>query len=170
MTSLSISLSSDASSLARKLHGAGYVLIAVAFSLPFLAIPFGYSTAFQAGESLVYNLLVVLVFALIAWLTTRNRTDMSKALAQLLSGILMCLFVLGSFASTASEERQAKQELQKMLDFSAKKSAAFNELAVRFDKVDLNSALIVEGLTSPSGLATAKATVAQFRALLADGC
>ena len=168
MTSLAIPLSPDASTLARKLHGAGYVFIAIAFALPFLAIPFGYSTAFQAGESLVYNLLALFVFALIAWLTTRKRSDMAKALAQLLSGILMCLFVFSNFAGAATEEQQAKQQLQKMLEFSAKKSTSFNELAIRFDKVDLNSALTVEGLTSPSGLATAKATVAQFRALLAE--
>lgn len=93
---------------------------------------------------------------------------MAKALAQFLSGILMCLFVGSNFAGAVGEEQQAKQELQKMLEFSAKKSASFNELAARFDKLDLNSALTVEGLTSPSGLATAKATVAQFRALLAE--
>lgn len=168
MTSLAIPLSPVASTLARKLHGTGYVLIAIAFAVPFLAIPFGYSTAFQAGESLVQNLLALFVFALIAWLTTRKRSDMAKALAQLLSGILMCLFVGSNFASAVTEEQQAKQQLQKMLEFSAKQSALFNDLAARFDKVDLNSALTVEGLTSPSGLATAKATVAQFRALLAE--
>jgi asparagine N-glycosylation enzyme membrane subunit Stt3 len=106
MTSLAIPLSPVASSLARKLHGTGYVLIAVAFALPFLAIPFGYSTAFQAGESLVHNLLALFVFALIAWLTTRKRSDMAKALAQFLSGILMCLFVGSNFAGVGifSEE------------------------------------------------------------------
>ena len=168
MTSIAIPLSPLASTLARKLHSTGSALIAVAFSLPFLAIPFGYSTAFQAGESLVRNLLALFILALIAWLTTRKRSDMAKALAQLLSGILMCLFVGSNFASAVTEEQQAKQQLQKMLEFSAKQSASFNDLAARFDKVDLNSTLTPENITSPSGLATAKATVAQFRALLAE--
>jgi hypothetical protein len=168
MTSLATPLSPHASKLARRLHGTGYVLIAVAFAIPFLAIPFGYSTAFQAGESLVRNLLALFVLALIAWLTTRKGSDMAKALARFLSGILMCLFVSSNFAGTITEEQQAKQQLQQMLEFSAKQSASFNDLAARFDKVDLSSALTPQNITSPSGLATANATVAQFRTLLAE--
>ena len=152
MTSIAIPLSPLASTLARKLHSTGSALIAVAFSLPFLAIPFGYSTAFQAGESLVRNLLALFVLALITWLTTRKRSDMAKALAQLLSGILMCLFVGSNFASAVTEEQQAKQQLQKMLEFSAKQSASFNDLAARFDKVDLDSTMTPENITSPSSV------------------
>ena len=68
MTSLAIVLSSDASILARRLHGFGYALIIVAFAMPFLAALIGRSTAFQAGESLAHNLLALLVLALVAWL------------------------------------------------------------------------------------------------------
>mgnify|MGYP000718118531 CR=1 FL=1 len=168
MRSLSISLSPIASTLAHKVRSLGYALIAVAFALPFVAIPFGYSTAFQAGESLARNLFALFVLALIAWLTIKRRSDMTKALAQLLLGVLMCLFVGSNFAVAITEEQQAKQQLQQMLEFSEKHAASFNDLAARVDKVDLNSTLSSENITSPSGLATAKATVAQFRALLAE--
>jgi hypothetical protein len=168
MTSLAIVLSPDASKLARKLHGLGYALIVVAFVMPFLAASLGRSTAFQAGESLVRNLIALFVFALVAWLATRRRSDMAKALARLLTGVLMCLFVGGHLAVAANGEQQAKQQLQEMLAFTAKQATSFSDLALRFEKVDVNTVLSVENITSPSGLATAKATIAQFRALLAE--
>lgn len=168
MTSLAIVLSPEASKLARKLHGWGYALIIVAFVMPFLATLFGRSTAFQAGESLAHNLLALFVLALVAWLTTRKRSDMTKAIARLATGILMCLFVGGTLAVAANEEQDAKKQLQEMLAFTAKQAAQFNDLALRFDKVDMNAVLSVQNITSASGLATAKATIAQFRALLAE--
>ncbi len=168
MTSLPIPLSPIASTLAYKLHSLGYALIAIAFAFPFVAIPFGHSTAFQAGESLARNLVALFVFALIAWIVIKRRGDMARALAQLLIGVLMCLLVGSNFAVAITEEQQSKQQLQQMLEFSERHAASFNELAARVDKVDLNSTLSSENITSPSGLATAKATVAQFRALLAE--
>jgi hypothetical protein len=168
MTSLAIVLSPDASKLARKLHGLGYALIIVAFVTPFLAASFGRSTAFQAGESLARNLMALLVFALVAWLATTKRSDMAKALARLLTGVLMCLFVGGHLAVAAYEEQRAKQQLREMLAFTARQATAFNDMALRFETVDVNTVLSVENITSPSGLATAKATIAQFRALLAE--
>lgn len=168
MTSLAIALSPDASKLARKLHGWGYALIIVAFAMPFLAALFGRSTAFQAGESLAHNLVALFVLALVAWLATRKRSDMTKAIARLATGILMCLFVGGTLAVAANEEHDAKKQLHEMLAFTAKQAAQFNDLALRFDKVDMNAVLSVQNITSASGLATAKATIAQFRALLAE--
>ena len=168
MTSLAIVLSPDASKLARKLHGWGYGLIIVAFVMPFLATLLGRSTAFQAGESLAQNLVALFVLALVAWLATRKRSDMAKAIARLLTGVLMCIFVGGTLAARANEEQIAKKQLQEMLAFAAKQTTQFGELALRFDKVDMNTVLSVENITSTSGLATAKATIAQFRALLAE--
>ena len=93
---------------------------------------------------------------------------MAKALARLLTGVLMCLFVGGGLAYAVNEEQHAKQQLKEMLAFAAKQTARFNDLALRFDKVDVSSVLSVENITSPSGLGAAKATIAQFRALLAE--
>lgn len=168
MTSLAIVLSPNASKLARRLHGWGYALIIVAFAIPFLAALFGRSTAVQVGESLAQNLIVLFVLALVAWLAARKRNDMAKAIARLLTGALMCLFVGGTLAVAANEEQDAKRHVQEMLAFTAKQAAQFNDLALRFDKVDMNTLLSVENITSASGLATAKATIAQFRALLAE--
>lgn len=168
MTSLAIVLSPDASKLARKLHAWAFALIIIAFAMPFLAASLGRSTAFQAGQSLAQNLIALFVLALVAWLATRKRSDMAKALARFLTGVLMCLYVGGQLALAANEEQQAKKQLQDMLEFTAKQARPFNDLALRFDKVDVNAVLSVENITSPSGLATAKATIAQFRALLAE--
>ena len=93
---------------------------------------------------------------------------MTKAIARLATGVLMCLFVGGTLAVAANEEQEAKKQMQEMLAFTAKQTAQFNDLALRFDKVDMNAVLSVQNITSTSGLATAKATIAQFRALLAE--
>ena len=168
MTSHAIVLSPDASKLARKLHCWGYALIIVSFAMPFLASLFGQSTAFQAGESLAHNLMALFVLALVAWLATRKRSDMTKAIARLATGILMCVFAGGTLAVAASEDQDAKKQMQEMLAFTANQAAQFNDLALRFDKVDMNVVLSVQNITSGSGLVTAKATIAQFRALLAE--
>lgn len=168
MTSLAITLSSNASALARKLHGLGYVLIIIAFVLPFIAVLLGRSTAFQAGEGLVWNLVTLFILALVAWVATRKRSDMAKAIARLLTGLLMCTFVGGNLAFAVNEEQETKQQMQQILAFTARQTAAFNNLALRFDKIELNTVLSVENITSASGLAIAKANIAQFRALLAE--
>ena len=168
MTSLAIVLSPNASKVARRLYGWGYALIIVAFAIPFLAALIGRSTAVQVGESLAQNLIVLFVLALVAWLAARTRNDMAKAIARLLTGALMCLFIGGTLAVAANEEQDAKRHVQEMLAFTAKQATQFNDLALRFDKVDMNTLLSVENITSASGLATAKATITQFRALLAE--
>ena len=117
---------------------------------------------------MAHNLLALFVLALVAWLTTRKRSDMTKAIARLSTGILMFLFVGGALAVAAIEEQDAKKQMQAMLAFTSKQAAQFNDLALRFDKVDMNAVLSVQNITSASGLATAKATIAQFRALLAE--
>lgn len=168
MTSLAIVLGPDASKLLRKLDSWGYALIIGAFVIPFLATLFGRSTAYQAGESFAHNLMALFLLSLVAWLITRKRSDMTKAIARLATGVLMCLFVGGTLAVAANEEQEAKKQMQEMLAFTAKQTAQFNDLALRFDKVDMNAVLSVQNITSTSGLATAKATIAQFRALLAE--
>ena len=114
------------------------------------------------------NLLALFVLALIAWLATKKRSDIAKARAKLLAGVLLCLFAAGNLSYAANDERQAKQHLQQMMAFTQNQAASFNDLALRFDKVDMSTVLSVENITTPLGLITAKATVAQFRSLLAE--
>ena len=168
MTSLAIKLSPESTRRARHLHSMGFALICLAFALPFLLAAIGKSNAFQAGESLVRNLLALFVLALVAWLATRNRGDMAKAIARLITGMLLILFVGGGIALAANEDELAKAMLKESLAFAAKQSTRFTELGQRFDQVDMNSVVTVNTLTSPPGLATSKATVAQYRALLAE--
>jgi hypothetical protein len=80
----------------------------------------------------------------------------------------MCLLVGGRLAVAAGDEQQAKQQFQDLLAFTGKQTTPFNDLALRFEKVDVSSVLSVENITSTAGLAAAKATIAQFRALLAE--
>ena len=168
MTSLAIKLSPHATRLARQLHWTGFALICLAFGLPFLLVAVGKSSAFKAGESLVSNLLALFVLALIAWLATRNRGDMTKAIARFITGVVLLLFVGGGIVLAANDDEQAKALLKDSLAFAAKQTAQFAELGQRFDKVDMNSVITVDRLTSPPGLAMSKATVAQYRALLAE--
>lgn len=168
MTSLAIVLSPEASKRARRLHWLGFALICVAFVLPFLAIPRGLTTEAKAGYDSVSNLMVLFVLALVAWLATRKRGDMPKAIARLLTGVLVVLFVGGGLAVAASDAEQSKVLLKDSLAFAAKQSARSVDLGQRFEKVDMNGVLTVESLTSPAGLAVSKAAAPQYRALLAE--
>ena len=93
---------------------------------------------------------------------------MPIAIARFLIGVLVFVCSSGGIALAASNDEQAKAFIRDGLEFSAKQTSRLTDLAQRFDKVDMNGVLTVENVTSPTGSATGKATVAQFRALLAE--
>jgi hypothetical protein len=168
MKSPAIVLSPDDVKLARILHGWGYALILLAFLMPFLAALFDRASPAQVGGSLFYNLMALLVLGFIAWVTTSIKSNLVKAKARLVIGVLMCLFSGWPLLVTVSEDRDAEKYLRAMLVLRTQHTEQFNELDLRFKKVDMNSVLSVKNLTTTSGLATANATIAQYRALLAE--
>ena len=167
-SSLATPLSSSASRTAININYAGGGLIALAFALPFLAIPAGLGTSFQAGGQTVDTLVALLVLAIISWAITRKRSDLAKASGRLISGGVLCLMVGTGLAQAASEEQASKRFLRDAMALQAAQSAKFVDLGQRFDKINLTTVLTPEAMTTVSGLATARATIAQYRALLAE--
>jgi hypothetical protein len=168
MKSPAIVLSADDAKLARILHGWGYALILLAFLMPFLAALFGLVTAMQVGARLVDNLVALLVLGFVTWAITSIKSNLVKAKARLAMGVLMCLFSGGSLLVTAGEDRDAEKYLREMLVLRTQQAVQFNELDMRVKKVDMNSVLSVKNIATAPGLATANATIAQYRALLAE--
>ena len=93
---------------------------------------------------------------------------MAKASARLITGVVLCVIGGTYLAKAANEEAIAKQVARDALAFRAKQSALFLALGQRFDKVDLNTVLTPEALTTHAGMSAARATIAEYRALLAE--
>lgn len=98
MELLAAVLGPDTSTRAKRLHFAGVALIFAAFALPFLAIPVGYGTAYEADEGMFDTLAALFALALVAWVTTRERDALAKAVATFSTGVLLVLFVVGRIA------------------------------------------------------------------------
>ncbi len=163
-------VSPDYSVAARKLYIAGYILIVISFALPFLVIPFGFSNIFHLGGTLVYSLVALFLLALIAWLITRKRSDDKRAIAVLLCGILMCLFSASKLLTPVTQEQDTKQQVLKMLFLAAKTSSSLDKLESRLENFlgAVSASFDYPALATPSGLATAKASVAHYNALLSE--
>jgi hypothetical protein len=153
---------------ARGINLAGAALIALAFALPFIAIPFGYSTAFDAGDRIARTLGSLLLLVLVAWAVTRGRSETAKASGRLIAGALLCVVVGGDFVRAGEEKQIGKTFMREAFAFQAAQASRFVDLGRRFDEVALDTVLTPQMMTSEAGRATARATLAQYRALLAE--
>lgn len=154
---------------ARKLLStAGTALIALAFIGPFAAVAFGSYTYFSAGEDVARTAGALLFLAFISWLTTRTRSPLTKAKARFVVGLLLCLTVGTNIARAASAAEDAKRYVREALEFRDQQMAKFTGLGQRFDKVDLSTVLTPQSVATPAGLANSRATLAQYKALLAE--
>lgn len=153
---------------AKSLNTAGFGLTLLAFVGPFVPLALGTRTAFQVGEDIPRTLGSLAVLMLVSWLITRNRSAEAKGLARVVVGLLLCALVASHVYAQSREEQLGKQFLQDSIAFQQRQSAKFQDLAERFNTVSVNNILTPETLTTPAGQATARAILAQYRALLAE--
>ncbi len=123
-----------------------------------------------ALDTVGFAIIFALILAVIYGLFKRKPMPRLNIAIWLLWGLFAVLNLVGNLTSSvaANEKQQAKQQLQEMLAFTTKQTTPLNDLALRFEKVDLTAVLSVENITSRFDLATARVTIAQFCALLAE--
>jgi hypothetical protein len=146
--------------------GAG--LIVLAFGGPALATMFGLGNAFSVGQDLARTLGSLAFLALIAWLVTRKRSDLAKAKARTVVGVLLCITVGNNIANSAKEVKVAKQFVRDAIAFQTKHASKFEDLGARFHKVTVAQYLTPAGLTSPQNILAGQAALERYRLLLAE--
>ncbi len=146
--------------------GAGLILLA--FAGPGLATLAGWGSAFSVGADFARTLGSLFVLALIAWLVTRKKSDLAKAKARVIVGIVLCVVVGNNIARMAKEEDVAKAFVHEALAFQAQHREKFENLDKRFQEVTVAQYLTAEALISPSGVTAGKAALERFRSLLQE--
>ncbi|MDP3251632.1 MAG: hypothetical protein Q8M77_06940 [Hydrogenophaga sp.] len=155
---------------AKRLTWIGAAFIALAFIGPYLAasMGFGEMSAFKAGADGARTLGSLLLLALVAWAVSRGRSDTFKASARVAVGVLLCIVVGSNIAQTAKEVRDQKAFLADALVFRDQQALKFAKLGERFDAVDLGKILTPQSMVLRDDHAAARATLATYRALLAE--
>lgn len=146
--------------------GAG--LIALAFVGPSLATLAGLGNAFSVGEDIARTFGALAFLALISWLIVRKNSDLGKAKARTVVGILLCITVGNNIANAAKEEALVKQFVKDAFAFQAQHTAKFEDLGRRFDQVTVNQYVTPEGLTSVANVAAGIAALERYRSLLQE--
>jgi hypothetical protein len=98
----------------------------------------------------------------------RKRSDLSKAKARTVVGVLLCITVGNNFANAAKDEAVAKQFLRDAIAFQAQYSAKFEDLGRRFEQMTVNQYVTPEGLASPPNVAAGVAALERYRSLLQE--
>lgn len=164
-----VPMSADAErASARRYTFLGGALIALAFAGPALATPFGIGTAYSVGQDLVRTLSALVVAAFISWLITKNRSDLAKAKARVVVGVLLCVSVGTGIADSARDAQLAKQFYRDSISFSELHGAKFDALTKRFEQVNVMPYLTPEGLVSAPRIAAGQAVLERYRSLLAE--
>lgn len=146
----------------------GAALIALAFAGPYLASIFGAGNAYSVGQDFAGTCASLVFLAVIAWLATRNRSDLAMAKARSVVGVLLCLTVFGNMANDARDKAFVKQFLQGGLALQSQFASKSADLGKRFELVALAAYLTPEGLTSPQNVLAGQAALELYRSLLAE--
>lgn len=153
---------------ARKANIAGWALIATAVAIPIIAAVFGKLGASQVGEGIGRSLGAFVGLAAIAWLSTSRLGPIVKANGRIAIGLVLCTLSLSYVSREIREEDVGKGFLRQVMAMRLQKDSQFADLGRRFDQVDLVKILTPENMTSKAGQAAARASLNQYRSLLAE--
>lgn len=167
MSDVALSPDSDRAATKRWNYiGAG--LIALAFVGPSLATLAGLGNAFSVGEDIARTLGALAFAAFVSWLIVRKRSDVAKAKARTIVGVVLCITVGNNIANAAKEEALGEQFVKVAFAFQAQHTAKFENLGRRFDQVTVNQYVTPEGLTSAANVAAGVAALERYRSLLQE--
>lgn len=153
---------------ARRYSFAGAALIFFAFVAPLMATAFGLGSAYTVGQDLARTLGSLFGLAVVTWLVMRNRSDLAKAKARLVVGLLLCLTVANNIANTARENSVAKDFMRGAIAFQAKHASKFEDLGKRFEENTVNQYVTPAALTSAQSIAAGQAALERYRSLLQE--
>lgn len=165
---MELEVSEKDSRQARRVSLVGFAVILLAFAVPFFAIGFGHGDAATAGYSVASTLGSLLVLAAIAWLATRKGSALSKARARLVIGVILVGVVVANLHQDAQRDQKTVAFAQDFMAYARDQQVPLARWEADFAKVDLATVLVPANLTTPAGRATARAMLAQYRALLAE--
>ena len=120
----------------------------------------------MAGDALARSLGQLLIPAVIAWGVTRKSTAQKKAQAVFIVGLLMLVTNLVVSYNSSRTDAAQREYLKTALIINAEGEAQLQALAAKFEAVNIAGALTMENFVYPDRRASAKATVAQYKALL----
>lgn len=165
---MTATLTPEQTKLARITGAIGWLFIALACVLPFIAAAAGVGTVYLAGQDVARAVGSLLVLSLIAWAATKNRTALGQANARVVVGLLLCMSIGTHLYDRAKNEELAKDFLRQALAFQEQQASKFNELGERFAAFDFNKVLTPANVATAAGLERAKAQMAQYRGLLRE--
>jgi hypothetical protein len=143
----------------------GWALIVTAFVFAgWGALQVG--NAFNAGQRVGQLLGTWLVFALIAWLVTRNGSMAARANGRIVVGVLLWGVALANFNGDANEKKVGQAFLRDAIALNAVHTQKFQALNERFTRVDLSTTLTPANVTTAAGIARGRAQVAQSKELI----
>jgi hypothetical protein len=145
----------------------GWALIATAFVFTVWA-SLKVGNAFTAGQRMGQLLATWGVFALIAWLVTRNKSSSVRASARIVIGVLLWIVVAVNFNGDATEKKVGQAFLRDAIAMNKSHIERFQVLNARFASTDLSTVLTPANVTTAAGIASGREKVAQSKALIAE--
>jgi hypothetical protein len=153
---------------ARKYRHVGTALITLAF-VAFVSMSVWMSlTAYAAGQHFGQLFFAWMLMGGVAWLSTRERSDLVKAKGRMVVGILLCLTVVSQIATSASERRVLRDFMRDAIALGSRQEADFVALNKRFDEITVLQYASPQSLASPQSMVAAQASLEQYRTLLRD--
>ena len=144
----------------------GWALIVTAFVFTVWA-SLKVGNAFTAGQRVGQLLGTWAVFALIAWLVTRNKSSSVRAYARIAVGALLWIVLAFNINADANEKKIGQAFLRDAIAMNKSHTERFQELNARFASVDLSTVLTPPNVTTAAGIASGREKLAQSKALIA---
>ena len=153
---------------AKKLSVMGWCLIALAFSIPFVSIAMGHSSAGRAGYDLGQMLPALAVLVFITYLVLRGRSALVHSYVRVVVGVLMTLWALESAGQKWHEVRKQKAFIIEVQEMQARQSSRFAEIEKRFNSVTFETVLTPEAIISPGRISAGRQIISKYLALLGE--
>jgi hypothetical protein len=147
----------------------GWILIAAACLLA-IGVAVKAGDAFAGGREIGRLFGSWLFIVLLAWGVTLKRSPGAKANARIVVGVLLLLTTLAVIGNgnDAKQKEVGKKFLQDAIALNKQHEQRFVLLGERFTKTDMSKVLAPESVTTRAGIASSRATVAQYRGLIAE--
>lgn len=145
--------------------GGGLIVIAV-FG-PRIATKAGLGD-FSADDDYLRTLISLALLSFIAWLVVRKQSELAKARANAVVGVLLCATVVSNIVHSAAEEELAREFHQQLLAFRAQHESRFVNLGRRFEEITVTQYLTPEGLASSANIAAGNVALERYRSLLQE--
>lgn len=152
----------------KKYKIAGGLLIALAFVVPLVVAALGIGSAYLAGRAFGNVAVSYVVLALLAWPFVGKRSALAKAKGRVMVAALLCLVSVANTFPSVHDDHVAKKYVPEALVLQARQSQRVAALSKRFEELNMTTYFEPQALVDKDKVAAAKASVEQFKTLLAQ--